>query len=201
MVDTSVSSLNQPKKGGKKKILVILVILIIAGLGVFAYRYFNKSQPKEAKPVTSPEPSTTPKPTIDKKSIKIQVQNGTGTPGQASSAVDALTKAGYSAENIKTSNAKTFDASSTTISAKKGFDDVASDIRDALKPTFSDTTIDSTPLDDKSEFDIVIVTGGKKFETATPSASSEATTKPNPTTTTGPTTTSATSTPSPTPTP
>src|SRR5437763_8547251 len=54
--------------------------------------------------------------------LKIQVQNGTGTPGQAGTAVEAIKKAGYNSDNIKTANATNFNNSSTTISAKAGFE-------------------------------------------------------------------------------
>lgn len=197
MVDTTSPYLAQPKKGKNKTgiiIGIVILIIVIVG-GIFMFRQ-SKSTPKEEATITTTiEPSPTVTPKIDKSTVKIQVQNGTGTPGQASTAVDAIVKAGYNQDNIKTSNAKDFSTTVTTITAKTGFESVASDIRNALKSTFSDVKIDSSQLDSTSDFDIVVITGGKKYETATPGPTSSSTTStPIPTSTTTPS-----STPSPTP--
>lgn len=196
-------SLNPNQQVGNKKdrtaIIVVIFVLVILIGSFLVFRQSEKTTQKKATVVQKIEPSPTEKPKIDKSSIKIQVLNGTGTPGQAGTAVDALTKAGYSADNIKAANAKTYDNTVTTITAKDGFADVATDIRDTLKSTFNDVVIDSTHLDKTSEFDIVVVTGGKIFQEATPTTS--ATSTPSDTSTPSPTTTSPTDTPTFTPTP
>lgn len=191
---------NQPKKNKNKLLPIIGVLIIIAVIGgFFMYRQSKQANSKQTVTETpAPSPSPTMAVKIDKSTVKIQVQNGTGTPGQASTVVNMLKSAGYNTDNIKTANAADLNTSATTVSAKTGFESVASDISNALKSTFSDITTGSTPLDSKSEFDIVIVTGGKTYQAATPTTSSKPSASPTSSVTSTP---SPTSTPTPTPTP
>lgn len=200
MVDPISFNPNQ-QRGSKKKKTVIVFIVIVAAIigGMLLLRQSKKTEQPEVTVTGTKEPSPTEKPKIDKKSVKIQVLNGTGTPGQAGTAVEALKKAGYSSDNIKTANAENFNNTVTTITSKDGFDNVASDIKNVLKTTFDEIEIDSTNLDKDSEFDIVVTTGGEKFEEETPTpgpTSAETTSTPTPTST--PTLT-PTTTPTPTP--
>jgi len=199
MADPISFNPNQQGSSKKKKTTVFVVIVIVAAIigGIFLLRQPKKTEPPEVTVTVTKGPSPTEKPKIDKTSVKVQVLNGTGTPGQAGTAVEALKKAGYSSDNIKTANAKEFDSTITTITAKDGFDDVANDIKNVLKTTFDEIEIDSTSLNEENEFDIVVTTGGKKFEEATPTpgpTSAEITSTPTPTST-------PTLTPTPTPTP
>jgi len=203
-MDPTSSYLN-PQSGNKNNKMaiavgVVIILAVIIG-GTFLLQKTKKTEPAKIAVVENKQPSPTEKPKIDKKSVKIQVLNGTGTPGQAGTAVEALKKAGYNPDNIKTTNAKDFDNTVTTITVRTGFEDTASDINDVLKSTFSEIKIETTQLDEKSEFDIVIVTGGKKFEEITPTTSITNSPTPNPTTTTPTLTPSPATTPSPTPTP
>lgn len=185
------------KTGGKNKMAIIIAmgIVVVVALIFGATRILK--QPKKAEVSITPtseaaQPSPTTEPQVDKSTVKIQVLNGTGTPGQAGIAVEALKKAGYTAGNIKTDNASNYDNSVTTIAAKDGFTGTANNMKDVLTPTFKDITVDSTPLDSGNQFDIVITTGGKKFEAATPTPSLTSTITPS---------VSPTGTPIPTPTP
>ena len=186
----------QPAQPGsnKNKSIGIVIIIVIALVGGFLlFRQSKKTDQTKVAVTETITPSPTEKLiTVDKKSVKIQVLNGTGTPGQAGSAVELLENAGYNPDNIKTGNTEEFDHTTTTIAAKDGFEDVAKDIEKALKESFDEISIDSTALDADSEFDIVVTTGGKIFEepTSTPGPTSEVTTTPT-----------ATLTPSSTPTP
>lgn len=171
MVDPISLNPNQQGSGKKNKTTFIIVILVIAAViigGILVFRQSKKIRQPEVTITETKEPSPTEKPKIDKNSVKFQVLNGTGTPGQAGVVVEALKKAGYNSDNIKTDNLEDFNNKITTIAAKDGFDNVASDIKDVLKATFDEIKIDSTPLIKDSEFDIVITTGGKKFEEVTP---------------------------------
>ena len=196
MIDTISSYSNQQGGSKKKKMAIIVFIVIVAAIlgGIFLIRQPKKTDQTKAPVSENKEISPTEKPKIDKNSVKVQVLNGTGTPGQAGTAVEALKKAGYNADNIKTANAEEFNNLVTTIMAKDGFDDIAIDIKDALNSTFDEIKIESTPLDKDSEFNIVITTGGKKFEEATPTPAITTSQSPTPSPTT-------TLTPSPTPTP
>lgn len=194
MVDATSPYLSQQRENKKKTPIIIIgaVILAVVVGGIIMSRQPKKTDQTVVSVVEKKgkEPSPTEGPKIDKKSVKIQVLNGTGTPGQAGDTVEALKKAGYNSDNIKTDNAEEFNNLTTTISARKGFEDVASDMKDALKETFDEIKIDSSPLEDGSEFDIVIVTGGKIYEDITPTVSA-----------TGSPTSSVTATPIPTSTP
>lgn len=203
MNDIMPTSLDQPKKNNNKTavIFVTVVIIILVITGFLVLQFQNKKTTKEklkttmTEPTTPPEPSPTPasQPTIDKKLIKIKVLNGTGTPGQASATVEILTKNGYNANTIQTGNADEYKTTTTTIKAKTGMSEVAKE----MLSLFDDATVDSKSLDESDEYDIIITTGGKKFEVLpTPtSEKSKITPTPTPEITPIPTTT-----PSPTPT-
>ena len=194
MEETAFSYSSQPKKNKMFPTVVVVVVLLTAIIA--SYLIINKpkktEEKKEAVVVENKMPSPTPLPKIDKKTVKIQVQNGTGTPGQAGIVVKALEDEGYSSDNIKTGNADKFDNSTTSITARDNFEEIVNDIKEVLKSTFDKITVVSPNLDKDSEFDIVVVTGGKIFESVTPTTS----VSPTPSLTTTPTTT-----PSPTPTP
>lgn len=184
----------QPKS--KKPMIGLFVSFII--LAALIGGFFLMKQPKKlegTKDIVVEEkgPSPTEKPKIEKSTVKIQVINGTGTPGQAGVVVKALEEAGYSADNIKTGNAEEFDSTTTSITARDNFEEIVDDIKSALGSTFDKITVVSPNLDTDSEFDIVIVTGGKIFEEVTPTAS--VTEEPTLSPTTTPT---STSTPTPT---
>lgn len=199
MQEVISTPLSQSEIGKKKKfplVIVAVIIIIFLLAGFFIFRPFQGGTQTEISPTPSEAPTPTEKPQIDKDKVRIQVLNGTGTPGQAGEAVDALTAAGYKEDLIKADNAEEYGSNPTTITAREGFEDVANDIKDVLKEKFSDVTIESAQLPEDSEFDIVIVTGGKEFEepTNTPAPTSTSTTST-------PTPTGATSTPTPTKTP
>lgn len=201
MVDTISTYSNQQGGSKKKKIAVMIVVVLILAALVGGILMLRQPEKTKVAVVENKEPSPTEKPKIDKKSVKIQVLNGTGTPGQAGIAVADLVKAGYNPDNIKTDNAKDFNNTVTTLTARVGFEAIASDVSSALKTTFSEVTIETTPFDEKSGFDVIVVTGGKKSE-VTPTTTVAPTQNPTPTTTTDITTTpTPTLTPTPSPTP
>lgn len=183
---TNQEVINRKKKSPLGLIIIIIIVVVVAGFLIL--RQSKKTeQNKEAASVTT-EPTPTEAPKVDKTTVKIQVQNGTGTPGQASTVVDALKNAGYNSDNIKTANADEYTNEVTTITAKSGFEDTAADIKSSLESTFTEINISSDKLDSTSDFDIVIVTGGKSY-TGTPTLTTEPveTTTPNPSDTTTPT--------------
>lgn len=186
-----------PKKG-KRNLIIIIAVALAALLAAvfFIVRPFGigggQGEPTPTPTSTSEAPTPTPsRAPVDKTEVRIQVVNGTGTPGQASDVVETLTGDGYNEELIKTDNAEEFATTPTTITAREGFEAAAEDIQELLKSSFDEVTIDSSPLEDSSEFDIVIVTGGEEYE--------EPTSAPTPTGSSS--TTTPTTTPTPTPTP
>lgn len=163
----------EQKSKKKQTIIIGLVVLVVVIIGIFLLTR-KSEKTEENKDSISPTQEATPteKPKVEKSAVKIQVLNGTGTPGQAGLVVKALEDAGYSADNIKSSNAEKYDNTTTTVTAKSGFEDTASDIKSELQPTFDEVTVESTNLASDSEFDIVVVTGGKIFEESSSSSSS-----------------------------
>lgn len=190
----------QPNKKSKRNLIVIgMIMLAIIIVGFFIFRSSQTSNQTTVTPTPTEAPTPTQKPKIDKSKVRIQVVNGTGTPGQASKVVETLTKAGYSADLIKTGNAEEFSTTPTTITARAGFEDTAQDIKSLLDTTFDKITVKSSSLEESSDFDIVIVTGGDKFEEPTATVTPTGTAvSPTPTTTVS-TTPTPTSTPTPTP--
>lgn len=199
MDNTNINNTDTAKKSNATKIIVaiiVVVILIVVG-GIFM---FGKSEESSKTVTPTPfvteimEPTPTKKPEIDKTSVKIQVQNGTGTPGQAAAVVEALKTAGYSADNIKSGNAEDYDHSTTTISMQEGFDDVAEDIKNSLMELHDNVEISTSNLESSSEYNIVVITGGTKYEEPTKAATSSPTIKlsPSPSLTVSPTSSTAT---------
>jgi hypothetical protein len=193
VVSTPLPQTELPKKK-KFPTLIVAVVLILIVIGFFIFRSLQSSGQTEITPTPTQEPSPTEKPQIDKSKVRIQVVNGTGTPGQAGTTVAALKEAGYNEDLIETGNADEFSSTPTTITAREGFEDAANDIKEVLSKTFDTITIDSSKLDEGGQFDIIIVTGGEEFE--------EPTSTPAPTSTAAsPTPQGATPTPTRTPTP
>ena len=192
METAAFSYSNQPKKSNKTVLFVIVGILLAVLIGWFFITQQTKNTKEVKNDVVVEEKTPTPtteKPKIEKTSVKIQVVNGTGTPGQAGVVVKALEDAGYSSDNIKTINAEKFDNSVTSITARADFEIIVNDIKDILKSTFDEITVSSSKLDKDSEFDIVVVTGGKIFEAVTPTIKVTVTASPTPLLTTTPTST------------
>jgi flagellar basal body-associated protein FliL len=177
-------------KGGAKWILIVVLLLLIAGVAGF---FLTQSQKEEATP--SPEPTTfveetsptetpeatsSPKP-ADKANIKVEVQNGTGIPGEAGFLQDELKKLGYT--KITVGNAETQDATTTTIVFGSS---VSSDVKDELTEKLKTLykSVETKTSSTLTKSDILITTGLRKNATAKPSASStpKASTSPTPTT-------------------
>ena len=187
MEETLLPYQNPQFKKGKMSgtVWVIISAIAVILIGGFVLSRQQKKEPEVKKDIVveKKEPSPTEKPKIEKSTVKIQVLNGTGTPGQAGIAVKALEDAGYSSENIKSSNAEKYDQETTTITSRARFEDIATDIKNTLKSKFDEISVASKNLEENSEFDIVVVTGGKLFEevTATPSATITPISSPSPT--------------------
>ena len=196
---------NQPavtKKSKRPIIIVAAVLIIILAAGFFL---LNKNTatpaPKVAGTTTeAPTPSPTPALAVDKETVKIQILNGTGTPGQATKVAVSLKNAGYNLDNIKTGNT-TDNVTTSSIAAKAGFERIAADIKTTLSSDYPDIDVHTSPLDSGSDFDIVITTGGQKYVAPTPTPGDMNTPTPGGTTDTPTPTPTTTDTPAPTPTP
>ena len=149
-------------------ILIIVVILtIIAGGGYLVYRFNiissmirqDDSNESETIEMVTPSAGPTPIPTlapegIDLSSYSLQIQNGSGTAGEADLVLETLAAEGF--EDIQTSNADSFDYQETVVRLGSDVLDQVYDIVDrALNSDYKLVKEENT--DDS--FDIVIIVG------------------------------------------
>lgn len=143
-----------------KIILVIPLLLLIIGFFVVFGSKIKTNNNLQINPVVSITPTIANNPTptvIPLGSLKIQVLNGSGTPGEASKIVNLLSKNNF---NIQTTgNAANFDFTQTQIQIKESVsNDVSALLISSLKNNYP-AKILSEKLPESSEFDIVITTG------------------------------------------
>ena len=182
-VTGNIGNLPKKKKNSSMLVVIVTILIIVAVAGFILIRSRKQNKQTQATVAgtateeTTPMPSPTPQ--IDKQSVKIQVLNGTGMPGQAASVITDLTKAGFNPDNIQANNASDYDHSATTVATKSGFTGIVDDIKNALNSTFNNVSIDSAPLDDTNSYDVIITTGGKKYIAPTNTPTPEATETPS----------------------
>jgi len=193
--------LSQPKPKGKsnKWLFVVIGLLILGGGGI----YFFSRGAKEEETLPSPTvggvetstPESTPTATpANKKDISIEVQNGTGIPGEAAYLQGVLKTLGYS--DIKAGNASSQDATKTTVTFGKSVSQAIKDeITKKLEEVYKDVDVKTSST---QSVDVLIVTGLRKGATAKPSPT--ATPKPTSSPTASPSASPTTS-PAPSPSP
>ena len=194
----------EPSRGKSKMLKWIIalvgIIIIVGAGGWFIMQDVGNSgatpspTPNEGlSTFPTPEPSATAEPTpssspasVSKSDVKIEVLNGTGTPGDASFLQKELEKMGFS--GIEAGNADEQKETATTVTFSR---DLAAPIVDEitakLKELYSEVTSRKGSLPE--EFDVRVVTGTKKSAASpkatssaspSPSASSSATASPTP---------------------
>lgn len=183
------------KQGGPKTILIVGILILVGILGFVIYKSASK---KGASTTTEPTPfdnltvsdqggsqSPTPvaSPSVDKSTVTIQVQNGTGIAGEAAYLQTQLKNLGYT--NISLGNAGDQSLTATEVTFSKNLDSgVVAEITQKLKSIYQ--TVNSTTSSTQT-VDILIVTGLQKGATpkpvATPAPSPTDTPTPTPTTT------------------
>ncbi len=169
----------EESKGGIPKALIAVALLVVAGgVGAFMFlggggQFLGVKTEATPAPITEEIPTPMPSPeteVIDLTEFTVRVLNGTGTAGEAGKVKALLEEAGF--EEIKTGNAPSEDNTVTTISVKAGVPAGAvKAIENALKGTF--TTEAGDALDEDSDYDIVVTTGGATAKDATGSAEGE----------------------------
>jgi len=193
----------QEQRGFSVKIIVVIfVIIALLALGwFFLIRPSGESIVEERitpTPLVMGEETPTPtKEEINRKGVKIQVLNGTGTKGAAASLKEKLEELGYS--DVKVGNAPNQDYTFTEVTFdEKVAQGIRSEIEKLLEDNYKDVEVKEKSLED---FDVVIITGLAVGQTATPTkAKSSATPTPTKAAVT-PTAGTPTSTSTPTPTP
>lgn len=158
-----ISTESPKRKINKKTIIIISLILVSLSLLIFggiwvAQSALNKEKQPEVTP--TPAPTSTPTPTpeeVNPKDYSIQIQNGSGTPGEAGKVQILLESKGF--EDIKTANADTYDYKETIVQMK---DAVPGKVYELIDEAVNDkykTKQESLSAD--SEYDIIVIVGEK----------------------------------------
>lgn len=142
-------------------VLTILGILVWAGiiLGIFYYKKREESQIEIQKSqVSAPLPTQVAKEEADISSYTIQVLNGSGTNGVASSVKNKLEETGF--QNIGVGNSDSSSYKETLVALKK---EVPEEVFEKIKETLKDySVIKSETLEDDFGYDVRIIVGTKK---------------------------------------
>lgn len=157
---------NQNQSGEKKNVLLPILVIVLLGIavlgGLFLYRQnFSKKIEKIKEVSLSPTPieKVTPKP-LDLSKFKIEILNGSGIEGQASSQKTDLESMGFVVAAI--GNADNGDYTTTLIQTKKDVDKAFLDkLRTVLEESFE---VSTEELDEDAKTDVVIIIGSKKTE-------------------------------------
>jgi hypothetical protein len=195
-----------PKKGMPKWPFAAGGVLLILGIGgYFLMQAGGNSSTEDATPtpfvsginnIATPDATSTPTPTASatpapspvsdslRGSTAIEIQNGTGTAGDAGVAKKALDTLGY--KKVTTGNASSDTATQTTITYSSDTPmSVVSEITTALESVFQSVTAQKGTLSGTAS--VRVVTGPKKaadaMSKASPTASAKATATPKPTAT------------------
>ncbi|MBX4205737.1 LytR C-terminal domain-containing protein [Candidatus Microgenomates bacterium] len=178
-------------KGGMKWLLIVILLLLIAGVaGFFLTQSQKEEEPtpepttfvEETLPTETPSSTSSPKP-ADKSKVSIEVQNGTGIPGEAGFLQDDLKKLGYT--KITVGNAETQDATTTTIVfGSTVSSDVKDELTNELKTLYK--SVETKTSSTLTKTDILITTGLRKNATAKPSGSATPKASSSPTATAKP---------------
>lgn len=176
----SVSTSSKPKNSGTKWIIIFIVLLILGGAGIF---FFTKSAnvvvptptpsfnvtPIENRATSTPVPTKSPEP-IDRKEISIDIQNGTGIPGEAKLLADKLKTLGYS--EITAGNADKTDYTATIVTFSKNLSQTAQDeIKKELESMYKEVSVKTSSTQSK---DAVVITGLRGSQTTKPASTSSA---------------------------
>ena len=160
----------KPKRNMAVLILGAVLLIIIIIVGIFVV----KSSGTQSTPTPTPEtqglsapstplPSETP---IDKSTVTIQVQNGTGIAGEAAYLQGVLKSMDYS--EITVGNADSTDNTETTVTFSSTVDKSVSD--EMTQKLTGIYEVVNTSTSSTQTKDVVIVTGLRKGQTPPPSA-------------------------------
>ncbi len=175
-ISFSPPSTETPKKG-KNRLLAVIVIAIILALG--GYYFYSRSQQKTKSKieVTTPTPEPTAEPTEEvtptagptqkptptvKGPVKVatdmslQVLNGSGEEGVASTAKEFLEGKGYT--SIETGNADNFDYQGVTVRIKSSLEKFLSTLQNDLKEKYT-LASESGTLSEDALFDASVIVG------------------------------------------
>ena len=158
-----------------KKLFWLFLFLLVGALVVGGFFYYKAKVGEESTATTqtpqatTPEATATPTPAEEVKldTLKVNILNGSGIPGEAGKIQALLEEAGFA--DFETGNADNYNYTITEVTLKKG---VSSAAFDAVKEALDEYNVvkQEDTLDEDSKFDVEIVTGTKKAATSpTPS--------------------------------
>lgn len=171
---TNLSVDPKSKKASSKWALIFIALLILGGAGIFFFTRPTDNQesiPTPTYDVTPSEDTTTNTPTpspepVVKSEISIEIQNGTGTAGEAAYLQEKLKALGYT--DIKTGNASSSDNTETTITFLKTTSQTVQDeIQKELEKIYKTVTVKTATT---QKINVLVVTGLRIGQTAKPSA-------------------------------
>lgn len=206
--DYSSSMAGGQKKSANKWLYILIGLLLIGGLGTFMFlRSSGEVEPTptpsfgvipvEDGPVTTATPTATPEP-VDKSELKVEIQNGTGIPGEAGFLQTKLKALGFT--DITAGNASSTDHTDTTVTFGKDVPVAVQDeIKEELEGLYKKVVLKTSST---QTVDILVITGLRSgatpvSKTATPRPSASGTARPL----SGGATATPTATPTRTPTP
>lgn len=146
-------------------LFIIVLVLITAGATALG-GYYILTKPNNSPDSTdqvSPTPQIAPTVTptaapIDLESLKIEILNGSGVPGEAGRVETLLKSAGFG--DAQTANADSYDYETTEISVGSS---VAEEVKQTLTQALQTYELDPIAVSSGSaEFDISIIVGSKK---------------------------------------
>lgn len=135
---------------------IFMVILGAIGINLLSNKHETQTTPEVQVPVATNTPTPTPQ-EINIKDYSIQVQNGTGIAGSASSVEEILNTEGFIV--LETTNADSFDYETTTINSKNDVPSEVIEIINGLLEKNGYTTTASSSLPDDSDYSIVVIVG------------------------------------------
>jgi hypothetical protein len=152
---------------GGKFVVIAVIILLILGAVVGGVLYFQKGVQKETPAteetptaqVTEPATPTPAEEEIDLTSVTISILNGSGIAGEAGKVKALLSEGGFTASNIQTGNADSYDYEVVSVSVKSGLSEkVYEAISSALSEDY-EVELSKDELQESSSFDVVIIVG------------------------------------------
>lgn len=171
-VDEEFEPEESPGNTWKTIMVVFVTALLVGALAVVGIFYFQSSSEKQlpsaeptgAAPTSSPtgEETATEGATLTQKpdltTYSLQVLNGAGVPGAASTVQDLLIAAGF--EDIAVGNAGAYDYEDTEVQMKE---DVSEEVYTAITEALKDYSVvkSDEPLEETADYDIVIIVGQK----------------------------------------
>ena len=155
---------DRPKIGLKEVFFIAFPTAIIVAALTGGILYYNNNRTAEgtpaptstAAPTTEPEETASPSAELSRGDLSVQVLNGTGESGVATTVKTLLEDLGY--EDVDTANAATYDFEETVISIKEDKEDyldmIIADLEDSY--TIAD---DTETLDEDGDYDVTITVG------------------------------------------